>query len=139
MLNASGAVISCGHPEKQPSTLGIMPTSRKRPAAASNLVQAASPNARIIWLSGPGTVLPSTMLPLPWLHFFSSRLLWGVEGLESLLAAARIPADVVAPLQAQVAALGAVHVGELLAPDWERLPAWEGMRELERRRILHRI
>ena len=63
----------------------------------------------------------------------------GVAGLESLVAAARIPRDMATFLEAQVSSLGAIHVREPLEADWVALPPCGYLRVLERRRTLGRI
>ena len=77
--------------------------------------------------SDPGHDAPPLKLP----HLAPSR--------ESLLAAAQIPHGVARLLMAQMTALGASDVEELLETAWAGLPAWGEMRELERRRIVARI
>ena len=63
----------------------------------------------------------------------------GVAGLESLVAAARIPRDMPTFLEAQASSPGAVHVRELLEADWVALPPCGYFRVFERRRTLVRI
>ena len=62
-----------------------------------------------------------------------------VCGLASLLAAAQIQPNMVAAIEVDVSALGAVHVRELGPTDWPLLPSWTLLREMEKRRLLAAI
>ena len=62
-----------------------------------------------------------------------------VHGLEELLDAARVPMHARATLFREVLDTGAVDVREMGRPDWEALNAWSGLREMERRRVLHLV
>ena len=59
-----------------------------------------------------------------------------VSGLESLLLVAKIPKSLFVDIQSEVSDLGAVHVRELRQEDWQKLPPWKNLREMERRRLL---
>jgi hypothetical protein len=59
-----------------------------------------------------------------------------LPGFEALVAGARIPDGAAASLFRDVQGLGAVHAHELQPDDWRSLPSWDGLRELERRRVL---
>ena len=63
----------------------------------------------------------------------------GVEGLESLLSAAVLPAEVAHEVSLEVAASGALHVRELSREDWIGLSAWQRLRPMEQRRLLHAL
>ena len=66
----------------------------------------------------------------------SGRLPGTVHGMQELLEAASIPVSAREPLHQEVLGMGAIDVRELGRPDWERLQAWGGLREMERRRLL---
>jgi hypothetical protein len=59
-----------------------------------------------------------------------------VTGLDDLLETARVSPDLRADVVAEIADLGAVHVRELTASDWEGLNSWSRLRQMERRRVL---
>jgi hypothetical protein len=59
-----------------------------------------------------------------------------VTGLDSLLETAQVAPDLHADIVAEIADLGAVHIRELAASDWEGLDSWSRLREMERRRVL---
>ena len=63
----------------------------------------------------------------------------GVAGLESLVAAARIPRDMATFLEAQASSLGDIHVRELLEANWVAFPPCGYLRVFEPRRTLARI
>ena len=66
----------------------------------------------------------------------SLRTFAAVEGFAQVMAAARLADGVAMELFEQVSNLGAVHVAELCASDWEQLPAWASLRVWERRRLV---
>ena len=59
-----------------------------------------------------------------------------VDDLDVFLARARVPVRVQMAINTDVVALGAVDVAELSQADWESLPSWPLLKNLERRRIL---
>ena len=59
-----------------------------------------------------------------------------VAGLSDLLAVLQVPQSVGVALQQELEQLGAVHVTELSAGDWERLESWSLLRPLQKRRLL---
>jgi hypothetical protein len=62
-----------------------------------------------------------------------------VEGFADLATAARLADGTAAELFEQVLNMGAVHVAELRASDWEQLPRWASLRVLERRRLVQAL
>ncbi len=60
----------------------------------------------------------------------------GLHGMSVLVAAVKLPAASAAALEAEILALGAVHVQELTADDWKSLSAWPSLRPFEQRRLL---
>ena len=61
----------------------------------------------------------------------------GVDGLDALLEKAQLRPEVLASMRADVAATGAVAVGELTQEDWQGLLSWQSLRVMERRRLLN--
>ena len=59
-----------------------------------------------------------------------------MAGLTSFLTAASISTALVTAIEKDVSELGAVDVRELRPEDWQALPTWTSLREMERRRIL---
>jgi len=57
-------------------------------------------------------------------------------GMPQLVAAAKVPAAKAAAMQAELVALGAVHVQELAAEDWQNLTAWAELAPFEQRRLI---
>ena len=60
----------------------------------------------------------------------------GIEGLDSVLALARLPAEMEQMLEQQLSDLGAVSVKEVVQGDLVALPMWVSMRPLQQRRLL---
>ena len=60
----------------------------------------------------------------------------GVVGLAELGVQARLPAEKMQRIDAELRSLGALHVAELAAEDWRRLQAWEELLPFEQRRLL---
>ena len=62
-----------------------------------------------------------------------------VVGLREVLSSAALPERVSTQLMIEIRALGAIHVNELRLEDWQGLPSWPNLRELEKRRVLRSI
>ena len=62
-----------------------------------------------------------------------------VSGFEDLMRAARMPRSQADALLADVRAIGAVSVEEVLPGDWVLLNSWAALRPLEQRRLLRQI
>ena len=62
-----------------------------------------------------------------------------VIGFEDLMSAASVPRTQADALLADVLAIGAVSVAEVLPPDWAQLKSWAALRPLEKRRLLQQI
>ena len=60
----------------------------------------------------------------------------GVQGLEEVRQSAHLPLQPEQNLKTEVQQLGAVHVAELAQGDWERLPTWPTLLEMQKRRLL---
>jgi hypothetical protein len=57
-------------------------------------------------------------------------------GMSDLVGGARLPVALAASMEAEVLALGAVHVKEMTLDDWKSLASWSRLRPLEQRRLL---
>ena len=62
-----------------------------------------------------------------------------VDDLDQFFAAAKLPAAARAALAQDVVATGAVSVQELSRGDWEQLPSWQGLKSMERRRVIQLV
>ena len=62
-----------------------------------------------------------------------------VIGFEDLMSAASVPRTQADALLADVLAIGAVSVAEVLPADWAKLKSWAALRPLEKRRLLQQI
>ena len=59
-----------------------------------------------------------------------------LQGLEAVAERASLPRAAKIALGAEILALGAVHVQELSAEDWQGLGCWAMLRPFEQRRLL---
>lgn len=84
-------------------------------------------------------VLHAPVLPVATDQASKPRERQELVGLSGLVEAAQIPAQKAADLEAEILALGAVHVQELTAADWTGLKAWAALKVFEQKRLLAHV
>ena len=59
-----------------------------------------------------------------------------ITGLAALAERAKLPAHTIDQIRAELEALGAIHIAELTAADWQSLSCWPILLPFEQRRLL---
>jgi len=72
-------------------------------------------------------------------HIFDNDETQEVEGLASVLEAARLPQSARDGIESEIKELGAIDVRELTRCDWEGLRCWKMLKVMEQRRVLAQI